>query len=98
MPAAVSDTCELWVKYSLKDGVFTPLANQQSALEVFMELQYNYWKDGDFYLGYLREYPQYPTQGESIEDLETGLKEIYAWIKDGTLKTNETHGILKIAS
>jgi hypothetical protein len=63
-----------------------------------MDLQYNYWKDEDFYLGYLREYPQYPTQGENIEDLETGLKEIYGWIKDGTLKINEKEGVLKIAS
>jgi hypothetical protein len=62
-----------------------------------MELSYYYWKDGDFYLGYLSEYPQYPTQGESIEDLEIGLREIYGWIKDGTLKIKEKKGVLKIA-
>jgi hypothetical protein len=62
-----------------------------------MELSYYYWKDGDFFIGYLGEYPQYPTQGESLEDLETGLREIYGWIKDGTLKIKEKKGILQVA-
>jgi predicted RNase H-like HicB family nuclease len=62
-----------------------------------MELNYYYWKEDNFYLGYISEYPQYPTQGESIEDLENGLREIYGWIKDGTLKIKERKGILKIA-
>jgi len=53
-----------------------------------MELRYSWWKEDNFYLGYIDEYPQYPTQGESLDDLENGLKEIYNWIKDGTLKLN----------
>ena len=62
-----------------------------------METRYSWWKEDDFYLGYIDEYPQYPTQGESLEDLENGLREIYGWIKDGTLKLKEQKGILKIA-
>ena len=62
-----------------------------------MELQYSSWKEDDFYLGYIDEYPQYPTQGESLTDLENGLREIYEWIKDGTLIIKEQKGILKIA-
>jgi len=62
-----------------------------------MEMRYSWWKEDDFYLGYIDEYPQYPTQGESLADLENGLKEIYKWIEDGTLKLKEQKGILKIA-
>ena len=62
-----------------------------------MELRYSWWKDDDFFLGYIDEFPQYPTQDESIEDLENGLREIYGWIKDGTLKIKEQKGILKVA-
>jgi len=62
-----------------------------------MELRYSWWKEDNFYLGYIDEYPQYPTQWESLNDLESGLKEIYEWIKDGTLKLNEQKGVLKIA-
>jgi hypothetical protein len=63
-----------------------------------MELSYSWWQEDDFYLGYIDEYPQYPTQGESLTDLENGLAEIYGWIKDGSLKLKEQKGILKIAS
>ena len=62
-----------------------------------MELNYSWWMEDGFYLGYIDEFPQYPTQGESIEDLENGLKEIYGWIKDGTLKIKENKGIIKVA-
>jgi len=41
-----------------------------------MEMQYSWWQEDNFYLGYLDEYPQYPTQGESLADLENGLTEI----------------------
>ena len=54
-----------------------------------MEIQYSWWMEDKFYLGYLDEYPQYPTQGESLADLENGLREIYNWIEDGTLKIKE---------
>jgi predicted RNase H-like HicB family nuclease len=62
-----------------------------------MELSYSWWMEDDFYLGYIDTYPQYPTQGESLEDLESGLKEIYSWIKDGTLKIKEQKGTIKVA-
>ena len=62
-----------------------------------MELKYSYWQDGDYWLGYIDEYTQYPTQGESIADLEESLREIYSWIKDGTLKIKEKKGLLRIA-
>jgi len=62
-----------------------------------MDISYSWWQDGDFYLGYIDEFPQYPTQGESLEDLENGLKEIYGWIKDGTLIIKEKKGTIKVA-
>ena len=59
-----------------------------------MEMQYSWWQEDNFYLGYLDEYPQYPTQGESLIDLENGLQEIYNLIKDGTLKIKEINEFL----
>lgn len=35
-----------------------------------------YWKDGEFWFGYLNDYPEYMTQGESFEDLVDHLKDI----------------------
>lgn len=32
-------------------------------------IRYTYWKDAEYYLGYLNDYPDYQTQGLSREDL-----------------------------
>ncbi len=40
------------------------------------KLRYIYWQDDDMLLGYLEEYPDYMTQGETIEELEENLRDI----------------------
>jgi predicted RNase H-like HicB family nuclease len=35
------------------------------------------WRDGDAWLGYLDEFPDYLTQGESFEDLKNHLGSLY---------------------
>jgi len=42
-----------------------------------MELQYTYWQDGDFFVGFLDDYPDDSTQGVSLAELEEALVEIY---------------------
>jgi hypothetical protein len=37
-----------------------------------------YYKDGDMWVGWLEEYPDYRTQGETLEELEENLRDIYA--------------------
>ena len=37
-----------------------------------------YWQDGDAWLGYLEEFPDYVTQGDSLDDLKEHLRDIYA--------------------
>lgn len=39
-------------------------------------LEYTYWRDGEFYLGYLNRYPEYQTQGYSKEELVDNLKDL----------------------
>ena len=38
-----------------------------------MELAYTYWRDGEFYVGYLDMWPDHSTQGYSLEELEEAL-------------------------
>jgi len=47
-----------------------------------MQLSYTYWeaKEGG-YIGYLNQYPDYWTQGESTEQLEKMLTSLYRDIK-----------------
>jgi hypothetical protein len=40
-------------------------------------LAYTYWQDGDFWLGYLNEFPDYWTQGLSLNDLKDHLFDLY---------------------
>jgi predicted RNase H-like HicB family nuclease len=36
-----------------------------------------YWQDQGMWLGYLEDYPDYMTQGETLEELKDNLKDIY---------------------
>ena len=42
-----------------------------------MKKKYIYWQDDDMWLGYLEEYPDYWTQGETEEELRNNLLDIY---------------------
>jgi len=39
-------------------------------------LEYTYWQDGEFFLGYLNEYPDCETQAYSKEELIENLKDL----------------------
>ena len=40
-------------------------------------LKFIHWQDGDTYLGYLLDYPDYWTQDESLDDLKGHLADLY---------------------
>jgi predicted RNase H-like HicB family nuclease len=50
-----------------------------------MKKKYIYWQDDDMWLGYLKEYPDYWTQGETEEDLRENLLDIYKELESGTI-------------
>ena len=37
----------------------------------------SYWQDGDFWLGYINDYPEYVTQGLTFDELLENLKDIH---------------------
>ena len=43
------------------------------------------WQEGDFWVGYLQDYPDYWTQGDSIDDLKEHLKDLYADLSAGLI-------------
>lgn len=61
------------------------------------ELKFKYWKDGNFWVGYLELYPDYWTQGETEEELQENLRDIYKDLISGELPNPVKEGILKIA-
>ncbi len=44
-----------------------------------------YWQDGDMWLGYLEDYPDYMTQGETLAELEENLKDIFKELTSGNI-------------
>jgi hypothetical protein len=46
-------------------------------------LGYRFWQDGDYWLGYLDNYPDYSTQGTSLEDLQEHLLDLYRDLSSG---------------
>ncbi len=48
-------------------------------------IRYVHWQDGEMWLGYLQEYPDYMTQGETIQELEENLRDIYKDLTSGAI-------------
>jgi predicted RNase H-like HicB family nuclease len=47
--------------------------------------KYVYWKDDDTWLGYLAEFPDYWTQGETEDDLRKHLADLYKELTSGSI-------------
>ena len=56
-----------------------------------------YWEEEGAWLGYLQEYPDYWTQGETLEDLKEHLKDIYQEILSGEIPGLRKVGELDVA-
>lgn len=54
-------------------------------------VKFVHWQDDDMFLGYLMDYPDYWTQGETLEELKENLIDLY---KD--LASGEFGGIRKV--
>lgn len=52
---------------------------------VMSNARFVYWQDDDVWLGYLEEYPDYRTQGKSLEELKENLRDIYEDVNSGAI-------------
>ena len=51
-----------------------------------------YWKEEEMWLGHLEDYPDYMTQGDSLEELQENLKDLYDDLTGGHIP-----GVRKVA-
>ena len=49
------------------------------------KIRYVYYQEGDAWVGWLEAYPDYRSQGMSLEELEGNLRDIYAEINTGKI-------------
>ncbi len=50
-----------------------------------MKISFIYWKEGDYWLGFLENYPDYQSQGKTLEELQNNLKDIYSDLNSGEI-------------
>ena len=60
-------------------------------------VRYVYWQDGDMWLGYMQEFPDYMTQGETLDELQENLKDIYEELNSGRIPAVRRVSELQIA-
>ena len=62
-----------------------------------MKMKYVFWEDEGLWLGYLAEYPDYMTQGESLDELKENLKDIYNDLTSGLIPSVRKLAELKVS-
>ncbi len=58
---------------------------------------FTYWQDGDQWIGYLDEFPDYLTQGTSLEDLKEHLVDLHQDLSSGAIPGVRRHAQLEMA-
>ena len=58
---------------------------------------FTYWQDGGFWVGYLDEYPDYLTQGISLDDLKEHLADLHRELASGVIPNVRRHAELEVA-
>lgn len=59
-------------------------------------VKYVYWQEDDHWLGYLQDYPDYWTQGESLDDLVEHLKDLHFDLSGGNIAGARKVGELSV--
>lgn len=56
-------------------------------MQAAAKTKYKYWQEGDYWLGYLEEFPDYMTQGTTFENLKENLADLYIDLTNGTISS-----------
>ena len=60
-------------------------------------VRYIHWRDDDMWLGHLEDYPDYITQGGTLEELKENLKDLYEELTSGQIPGVRKVSKLRIA-
>jgi predicted RNase H-like HicB family nuclease len=61
-----------------------------------MKKRFLFWQDGRFWIGYLEEYPDYMTQGETLDELKENLKSLFEDIQSDEIPSIIRAGEIEI--
>ena len=55
-------------------------------IESMSAIKFIHWEEDGAWIGYLQDYPDYWTQGESLEELKDNLRDLYRDFRGGQLQ------------
>jgi len=80
-----------------KNSVAETVAEYQAGRRKTMSsIGFTYWQDGEMWLGYLDEFPDYMTQGTSLADLKEHLLDLYKDLSSGVIPNVRRHAQLQL--
>jgi predicted RNase H-like HicB family nuclease len=59
--------------------------------------KFKFYQDEEMFIGWLEEFPDYRTQGETIDELKENLKELYEELTSGSIPNVLQVGELRVA-
>jgi hypothetical protein len=59
--------------------------------------KYTYYQEGDMFVGWLEEFPDYRTQGLTLEELQANLVDIHKELTSGRISRVHRVGELQVA-
>ncbi len=62
-----------------------------------MKMKFVYYQEDDMWIGWLEEYPDYRTQGATLEELKENLKDIYGDLTSGGIPAVRRVGELVVS-
>ena len=72
------------IRQRLRGGVSLTHVGVEGDTEEMQEKKFIYYQEDDMWIGWLEEFPDYRTQGETLEDLRENLKDVYedvGWVE-----------------
>jgi predicted RNase H-like HicB family nuclease len=71
--------------------------NQFQEDAIMENKRFVYYQEEGMFIGWLEEYPDYRTQGESLEELKVNLKDIFQELTSGNIPLVYHVGELQVA-
>ncbi len=76
-------------------GSRMPLAQKRAGKSV-EKANFVYYQEDDLWIGWLEEYPDYHTQGKTLDELKQNLKDIYDDLSAGKIPNARRRGELVV--
>ena len=80
----------------LRDSHGLAFGDTNYTLDCMKDVGFTFWQDGPLWVGYLDEFPDYETQGESLKDLKAHLSDLHRDLNSGIIPNIRRHSKLTV--